>query len=708
MNIYDDEIESFERTFSLFKTRKKVLYGTGRKTAVLKDAFNRLNIIGLTDRNVYNSGGEKYGLPLLTRDTVESAADMLVINTAKGYWTTIYNRIKDWNIPIFFLDGTQAKANKSVDTSDPYWNLDSEKLLAEIDRHGTIFFDIFDTLLARKVYFPGDVFELLDVDAIGVKRGSKKRFVEARKKAGASQDEPSLTRIYEKLVESNVLTSQDVAKAELLEKETDRRLLIPRLEMVRICNVAMQSHKVYFVSDMYYTSEYLLTLLNAIGIPARKEQIVVSCEYGKSKRRGGLWKLVRERFICEDRPSLHIGDDELADGIIPTQEGIDTFLIKSCRELAEKSSLKTEHVNIDGIDSSIVMGFLTSRLFNNPFRLSTHRGIVCFSTPEETGFYLLGGIAYSFAKWLHKACKKDGVRKLCFVGRDGFLLKPEFERYLALVSDESISTSYFDASRILLWNINIKSESDITNALRAMPFSGTYRKLFKTRLNIEITGKNAELEYVDDSQELDRFIQQYKEQILRNSSEQRRRYIKYLENVFSTEDAAIVDISYYGSIQFYIGKLLGKEIPGYYMTACMKESNPYFHKQYMRGCFGNDAKQGDTSNVLKRSTFIESFYTSPFGCACSIDENGTVNRLPEMKNQKCFSIREKMQDGILQCMDELHGLENTLGIDLSFPTLWNSVFEMFMDSGFEPSERDKLSFYREDVASTTTEYQIWE
>ncbi len=707
---YEDEVDAFRRAFVPYTGKKKVLYGTGRKTAVLNGSFDKLGIIGLTDRDVNDSGKEKYGIPLLTRAETESQADMLVINTVKGYWTTIYNRIRDWNIPIYFADGSPAEIKKNADMNDPYWSLDAEMLAAKIKEHDIILFDIFDTLLARKVYFPGDVFELINTDLLGIQIEDRSVFSEARKKAESLLDNPNLEAIYRKLSDNRALEFENAHLAEQIEKDTDEKLLVPRTEMVRVCNAAMQEHDVYFVSDMYYGSDILLEMLHSINIPAKKEQIIVSCEHGESKKQGGLWKLIKERFgkKIDTKRILHIGDDELADEIIPIRYNIDTFRIKSCREIAEKSSLKIQYVDINDTATSVIMGFLVSRLFNDPFCLKATKGTVSFSCPTDTGFYLLGGPAYSFSKWLCSACKEDRIKRLCFVGRDGYLLKPQFDHYLSLIENKSISTSYFESSRILLWNVSIRSESDIATALRAIPFSGTYRDLFKTRLNIEIDDDAADMEYKEESPELDEIIAKNADRIIRNAFEQRLRYTAYLQKVLYGDGVAIVDISYYGSIQFYINRLLGKNLPGYYMTACMKNSNPYFSKQPMKGCFGNDRSYGDTSNFLKRSTFMESFYTSPYGSIRGIGSDGIPLRLPVMRNQKNFAIRQEMQEGIFRCMDELHTLEEDFEIDLSSPSRWNSVFEMFMDGGFEPSEREKQCFWREDLPSTSQEFKVWE
>ena len=124
--------DEFDKAFHKYKEKKMVLYGIGLRTAMVMPVIKgKYNVIGLMDKEKENIGQLYYGLPILSIEDVENSAEMVIINTAESYWGTIYNRICEMNIPIYFANGRKAeksiKQNKDLD----YWNDSLDQL-----RHG--------------------------------------------------------------------------------------------------------------------------------------------------------------------------------------------------------------------------------------------------------------------------------------------------------------------------------------------------------------------------------------------------------------------------------------------------------------------------------------------------------------------------------------------------------------------------------------------
>ena len=118
---YETEAQNFRHTFNNVKSKRIVIYGIGRYTATLIPQLKDYNIIGFMDRDPEKIGQVIYGLPILSKDEVEEQADLIIINTVQAYWQTIFARIQDIQIPVYFRNGEQAIIENSSDENLEYW-----------------------------------------------------------------------------------------------------------------------------------------------------------------------------------------------------------------------------------------------------------------------------------------------------------------------------------------------------------------------------------------------------------------------------------------------------------------------------------------------------------------------------------------------------------------------------------------------------------
>ena len=176
-NYQNTEEKTFRNNFGKFKDKKIVLYGIGRFTATLLPCVTDFKIIGLMDRDNANIGKKIYGVPVLGKEEVREKADLIIINTSSNYWKIIYARIADLGIPVYYLNGQLAcmKDDEQTYTENPYWEKTYDKLKNEIDNYEVVSFDIFDTLIMRKIYMPQDLYKIVDMrvkKALGDEDGS--------------------------------------------------------------------------------------------------------------------------------------------------------------------------------------------------------------------------------------------------------------------------------------------------------------------------------------------------------------------------------------------------------------------------------------------------------------------------------------------------------------------------------------------------------
>lgn len=711
---FDYEVENFNAQFEKYKDKNVVLYGTGRMTATLVNRIKGFKIIGLCDREKSLIGEEKYGLPVLSKQEAEEKADILIINTSATYWNTIYHRIKNWNIPIYFLNGELAIEQIKDRTNEQYWKTSMKQLKVLIDKHEVVSFDIFDTLVMRKVLFPIDIFRLTEIQLDRL-YGIKTDFTSIRKRAAAMLNIPTLDEIYKKILEITQKSIEEIKKWKEIEIETEKRLLTKRADMVQLCNETMKKKQVFFISDMYYPREILKDLLNRIGLRVEEKQIIVSCEQKKTKEDGSLWDYYIQDVIRKKK-AIHIGDNAKADIKNAQKYGIIAYHVLNSYDMLQKSTICTIAPLIDSLFASIAMGLICSRIFNSPFALNNTKGKIVFVDDEEAGYCILGSLIYSFMEWLIYHAMKDEIKKLVFFSREGYLLIPiyNFLKQIKEMREEGNlpDALYLEISRRTVWNASIFSKRDIYT-IAQFPFTGNLKQFLKERFGVETKNKEAERILVEKEQNsiesMKNILSCYEKDILNRAYEERKSYLKYFDSLNIKEKYAIVDSQFYGSTQYYLSKVLNNHLKGYYMCVCTSTDNQYLDRNEMRGCFQmNERTEEKDINVHKQAQFLESFFTSPKGMIEFVESSGRKKYSKEMLNQVFFEIRLQMTEGIKTFISEMAEIQYDLGI-MERDEIWaDKFFGCIMNQGFEPSEKMKKSFYFDNYVSNKREMPIWE
>lgn len=424
-------VKIFQEHYRPDSVEKFVIYGTGINAEAVIRSCNDYPIAGLMD--VSHTGETLWGKSVFSEEEVINAGIRLVIVVARpAVHTIIYKRLQNWSeehaVRIQDIWGNDIANKMKIKTCDsPYFEKSYELLLQEIDKHDVICFDIFDTLLTRKVYEPQDVFTLLDLEYDG-----HYPFVFSSERKRAEQElldfeEPDIYQIYEQIKKNNPYLTVKECKS-LLEREVqkERQILIPRQKMLDCLEYCAEKGKsVYLVSDMYFPEVVLSDILFCFGITQYKK-LFVSCDYKKSKQ-NGLFHVVRE-YIGKGHTCLHIGDHPYADGEMPEKEGIDSFLIFSPRQMMELSVCSELLVYIKGIESRIMLGLIMAELFNDPFILYHSQGKPLLTKSIDFGYIFLGPFVLSFLIWLFDHIENSS-RSIClFAARDGWLIQQIYHR----------------------------------------------------------------------------------------------------------------------------------------------------------------------------------------------------------------------------------------------------------------------------------------
>jgi predicted HAD superfamily hydrolase len=209
-------------------------------------------------------------------------------------------------------------------------------LLDNLDRFDVISFDVFDTLLERRIHPPDVVKEqssaflskLLPSFSISLQSTdilARRYAIEMQLRRLAVEEgfdaEFKFTVLAEKLVAdctgttlSAHLQKQIVETFVQHELELERQVLAPHAEMTSLFAELLHKNKrVILSSDMYLSADQIRNLLSANGLPVHDIPLYVSSELKACKGTGRLFRCWMEsERVTADR-AIHIGDNVESD-----------------------------------------------------------------------------------------------------------------------------------------------------------------------------------------------------------------------------------------------------------------------------------------------------------------------------------------------------------------------------------------------------------
>lgn len=655
---YEIEIEKFRHVFSEIKNKRVAIYGMGRRSATLLPGITDFNIVGVLDRDESNVGKELCGIKVISIKDVSTDADVIIINSDPSNYEIIYKRIaKDVIVPVYYADGRLACLSDK-DTSyeqNEYWQSSYQELKDKIDKVEVVSFDIFDTLIMRKIFSPEDVFRLLE-EKVRVELKLDCEIANVRAQAASMCGSyATINEIYQYIKQQTNLIDKNIIDIMQLEKDIDIDLCITRRDIADLYEYCLTCGKeVYLISDMYYTLQDIKRILDKCGVKVPDdEHIWISCEKKADKVSGSLWEKY-SKLVSKDIRCLHIGDNKTGDAKNPVIYGIDSYYIMSAKDMLMKSSISELASSVNTVSDSICLGLVAAKLFNSPFALCSTNGKVSYDDSEIYGYCVYDPLLEKFLIWLYYNSRKDGIDKLLFFARDGYFLEKDYKVVSELLNDGyEQDWCYLPISRRLIYMATMENEDDFKRVV-AFPYVGTFAEYMKSRFGIivtEVTSEynNRQINAVGDSKDILEWIQPYKDEIIKKAKRERENYLRYLKTDGDMQKGltyGTVDLGYYGTNQYYLQRLTGIKTKGYCFYACLGKDNVYISDISMTGCFQyGDDYTAEKSIVRKKNMYIETFITAPHGMISYIDNQGKMICKPDGKSQEYFDIKEKVNCG---------------------------------------------------------------
>lgn len=334
-------------------------------------------------------------------------------------------------------------------------------------------FDIFDTLLFRKVNRPVQIFNEVE------KRLEKKTSVDdyaylrrlSEENANSCFDKVEITLddIYFCFQKHTAIDSKLLEEIKQIEVQVEKENTYLNGDMVdKLKRHKEVGERVVLISDMYLPEHVIRDILVEKDPVFSEVPIYVSSEYNCSKADGLLFKIVKDREKSEYTEWKHYGDNVFSDYLVPKALGIDAHIV--CQ--TQKEDLEeTDDLFIDEPDFSDSNG----------------------SVENEIGYHVGAPLLYGYVKWIIHLATQQNYKRLLFIARDGYILKKIADNYIRLMNIHNLETIYLYSSRDA-WRVTDKKEVESVKGY----FFQEITQLKPDDLFVDLQGTGTTLEFISD------------------------------------------------------------------------------------------------------------------------------------------------------------------------------------------------------------------
>ena len=570
---------------------------------------------------------------------------------------------------------------------------DAKILFKRIGKYENVSFDIFDTLLKRKVNNPNDVFNLMQravQDKIS-NFAQKRIHAESQARSKNNSKEITLDSIYDCMHGTSIEQKEQLKKLEL---KFEANILVPNKEMIDLFNLCKQANKqIYIISDMYLPLQFIEKILKKNNITGYKK-IYLSSNEKLTKRSGQIFDLYLKENSFKAEKCIHIGDSWHSDYKIPKSKGISAIHIPRNTIFSNSDILKEQYLN----------NFIRLNIYNKSVQDPYYK----------FGYKKFGQFLWGYVKWLHKNFQDANIEKVFFFSRDGYIMKQAYDLLYGELQD-NIKVKYLEVSRrslrvpILWLNSDFESYINMISPSRLVTiqsiFDGAGLDINNYLDLLQKYGFTVHSDFdrntILQNVQLKNLYSEVLPDIVSKSKEEYKYLREYLEQQHVNGKFAMVDIGWGGSMERYLTQTLNtlgisNDIYGFYIgVADYYKKNVKDFSLKMKGYlfdFMNDATAID-----ERSSFV-GLFESLF-----LEQDGSVKNYKYGNNGKVVSNRysyeyfvegkptfeylsiKKIQAGALEFIKDVK-TDCILSDLLCFNS--NELYSGIKDTGMQPSKRD--------------------
>lgn len=702
----------FDRFFSQYKGIPIAIYGTGKNAELLVKYARGYNFFALVSPDL--SGQKIYGKDVITIEEAVKMVKVLIIAAIPSSTGIIYARIKDRipsNILVYDMRG-QRLNGENFYTKNPYWEKCAGELYQMVDLYDIVSFDIFDTLVMRKVLRPTDIFHVIE------KKLEKKQVnipfckwrINSEKEAGKHCC-PTFVQIYENMRRLYGLSQEKIEELKRLEIDTELEYICCRHTLKELLLYTCRKGKtIYLTTDMYFPKDILKKILDSCGIICDYEMLI-SCEYNASKENMRLYDVLKKKG--SGRKILHIGDHHEADVLNAEKQGVDSFWIMSGYDMIAASSMAYLVDAALNLSDRVMLGTFIADLFNDPFALNENRGKINLNSYHSLA-YALVPVTALFLKFIIELSHQYDC--ILFPSRDGYFLNKLFQSLKRLLNLQNCAEGiYFYASRSVVNRAMMVDEYDIVTVCgKLMSDSGlNIKEFFKMQFKIDA---NDELDItVGQAKEwlgedgLWKRILSYKKEIIEQSNKERQNYLSYLRKTGADKyhKIAVVDIVAQGTLVYGLSKIMNLPLDLIALGTSAVPNRYIKDLNRVKSIYGNVSNKVNDipysfSDFSELHLFLEMLYASCEGQFAGFREDGTLVMNPNEYNCDLLTGVQEEMIGIMIKLPDYMELDITPWFALSFLRM------LYGKNSNMPDDIKRIFSFSDPYSANKTQYNLME
>ena len=465
-----------------------------------------------------------------------------------------------------------------------------------------VFVDCFDTIIGRdcnpeeiKLFWANEFskeigFKISGTQIYNIRRDVEEKLYIKSLKNGFS-GEFNVKDVYDSIIErmkvGKIIAQEkdfDLEYLQNLEIEVELRHQFKIAKTIKLLeSLRNKGKKIYLLSDFYMDKQCFKRFFEHHKINDLFDNLFVSCDYKLNKSKGAVYAKVIAEVGASGNECLMIGDNKTSD-------------IKN----AKVYGFKTKHIKAHYVQrKELSLKGTYKRYFKNEFKNFDKYNL------ENYAFQL-----YATIQELAMRCKKQAVKQIFFLSREGRFLKILFDKYCEL-NNYDFQTKYLYVSRNSTFIASLKdlkdekferlfkqySDISIMDFVKSLSFEDFEIELLKSKLvqldfNLEIKAfaLSQEFKLLTNSQE-------FKEIYDNKRREQKEIFRKYLLQegfVFGEEALTIVDVGWKGSMQDSIVHILDGQVVvnGFYLG--FDELGVYNERSFKEGLLFDIVHEGKT------------------------------------------------------------------------------------------------------------------
>ena len=425
---------------------------------------------------------------------------------------------------------------------------------------------------------------------------------------------------------------------------------------------------VVFVSDMYLPAAAIAEILHDAGY-TEYERLLVSSENQQVKGDGSQYRELLATLGVPAARVLHVGDNEAADVAAAAAEGITARHYAPPRPRVEAPLPRSPEDFAASVCHALVARHLRTAAADDDFW-------------HSFGYQLGGSLLAGFTDWIRRSLVADGIDRVYFLARDGYVLLEAYER-LRAAGRSGPPAQYVYASRRAFGIPSFERLDDEALDFLVASRPGLTVSRYLERAGIDPRAHHSAIvargfgddEVVKDSprdrERLRGLFRDLEAPLLANMRDERALLVAYLRQLGMLDGGriAIVDLGWNGTLQRALHRLFAAEkldvdLRGYYLGTFATARRLSQQGHQLRSFvfeYGEPARWYE--QCADGEEILEFLHLAPHGSVTRYrrGDDGIEPVLgPNDADAAKAAAAERAQQGALQFLDELLALWSQL------------------------------------------------